>query len=393
MAEFPRVRLGEVLSLDVDQVSVDQAATYPMAGVYSFGRGLFVREPLEGSNTTYKVLNRLHQDDFVISQPKAWEGALARVPDTYAGRFLSPVFPTFRADKSKLDIKFFEWYCRQSVVWDELRRSARGIGARRESVLPSQFLALEIPLPPLDEQRRIVARIEALARRVEEARGLRREAVEAAEAMVLSELEQLLNTSNLNGYKIREVSDFTVFDRYGPRFYDETYVEDGTPIMRATDIDDHGRVNYATMPMLDVSLDEIKRLRFQVGDLAIVRSGSVGSSAVFDRSNFDCIPAAYLIQLRFDDSVDPYYVRYCLQTPTVKQSLAGRGTSLKNLNATKIKSTKIPTPPLPEQRRIVAYLDGLQAKVDALRRLQAETQRELDALMPSVLARAFAGEL
>jgi len=43
--------------------------------------------------------------------------------------------------------------------------------------------------------------------------------------------------------------------------------------------------------------------------------------------------------------------------------------------------------------RIIAYLDDLQAKVDELRRLQAETQKELDALMPSVLAKAFAGEL
>ena len=43
--------------------------------------------------------------------------------------------------------------------------------------------------------------------------------------------------------------------------------------------------------------------------------------------------------------------------------------------------------------RIVAYLDDLQAKVDELRRLQAETQKELDALLPSVLDRAFRGEL
>ena len=48
-------------------------------------------------------------------------------------------------------------------------------------------------------------------------------------------------------------------------------------------------------------------------------------------------------------------------------------------------------PPLPEQRRIVAYLDELQAKVDALRRLQAETGAELDALLPAVLDRAFKG--
>ena len=43
--------------------------------------------------------------------------------------------------------------------------------------------------------------------------------------------------------------------------------------------------------------------------------------------------------------------------------------------------------------RIVAYLDGLQSKVDELRRLQTKTQKELDALMPSILPKAFAGEL
>ena len=48
---------------------------------------------------------------------------------------------------------------------------------------------------------------------------------------------------------------------------------------------------------------------------------------------------------------------------------------------------------LDEQRRVVAYLDGLQAKVNALRELQSQSQEELDALLPSVLDRAFKGEL
>ena len=46
-----------------------------------------------------------------------------------------------------------------------------------------------------------------------------------------------------------------------------------------------------------------------------------------------------------------------------------------------------------EQRRIVAYLDDLQAKVDQLRSLQAQTAAELDSLLPSILDRAFRGEL
>ena len=51
------------------------------------------------------------------------------------------------------------------------------------------------------------------------------------------------------------------------------------------------------------------------------------------------------------------------------------------------------TQPLDEQRRIVAYLDGLQAKVDALRKLQLKSGEELSALMPSILDKAFKGEL
>ena len=48
---------------------------------------------------------------------------------------------------------------------------------------------------------------------------------------------------------------------------------------------------------------------------------------------------------------------------------------------------------LPEKHRIVAYLDNLQAKVETLKRLQAETATELDALLPSILDKAFKGEL
>jgi type I restriction enzyme S subunit len=57
------------------------------------------------------------------------------------------------------------------------------------------------------------------------------------------------------------------------------------------------------------------------------------------------------------------------------------------------KAFVIPVPPIDEQRRIVAHLDGLQAKMDVLKKLQSETAAELAALLPSVLDKAFKGEL
>jgi len=68
-------------------------------------------------------------------------------------------------------------------------------------------------------------------------------------------------------------------------------------------------------------------------------------------------------------------------------------TNLASINQRQLKAFKAFKPPLQEQRRIVAYLDNLQSKLDPLKHHQTETGAELDALMPVVLERAFRGEL
>ena len=62
-------------------------------------------------------------------------------------------------------------------------------------------------------------------------------------------------------------------------------------------------------------------------------------------------------------------------------------------SARKITEPKCRCSLVSERHRIVAELDALQAEVDALKRLQAETAAELDALLPALLDRAFKGEL
>jgi len=52
-----------------------------------------------------------------------------------------------------------------------------------------------------------------------------------------------------------------------------------------------------------------------------------------------------------------------------------------------------PLPPIDQQRRVVEYLDNVQAKVGSLKRTQDEAAAELDALLPSILDKAFKGEL
>lgn len=163
MKAWPIVPLRSVLRTHIDAVPSTQLDTVNLAGVYGFGRGLFQRGPISPLDTTYKSFHRLNVGDFVISSPKAWEGAVARITKEFDGWFLSPVFPTFRADSEALDTRFLDWYCKRDAVWWQLQGKAKGMGARRESVSPDQFLSLEIPLPPLTEQQALVTRLDALA--------------------------------------------------------------------------------------------------------------------------------------------------------------------------------------------------------------------------------------
>lgn len=144
MRRWPKVRLGDVMRVHIDAVPSTTLTTVNLAGVYGFGRGLFQRGPIAPRETTYKSFHRLNAGDFVISSPKAWEGALARIPDEMDGWYLSPVFPTFRATDG-LDTRYLDWYCKREAVWRQLQGKAKGMGARRESVSPAQFLSLRFP--------------------------------------------------------------------------------------------------------------------------------------------------------------------------------------------------------------------------------------------------------
>ncbi len=89
------------------------------------------------------------------------------------------------------------------------------------------------------------------------------------------------------------------------------------------------------------------------------------------------------------------FLTWYLRSPIVVNTLNNDsiGTKMPRANMKIFRELKVPVPPLEEQRRIVAYLDGLQIQVERLHRLQSETQKELDALLPSILDKAFKGEL
>jgi type I restriction enzyme S subunit len=379
---FIPTHLAEVLQPDIDAVPVNPTGTYKIAGVYSFGRGLLTRAPLQGSATTYKMMHRLHAGQFVLSQLKAWEGALARVPESLEGWFVSPQFATFRAIPDKLDIRFLEWYCKQSGVWDSLRGKARGMGARRDSVSPERFLELEVPLPSLVEQRRIVARIDELSSKIDEVKTLRSEIQETNEGLYRS---IILSESGKATY-MREVvrlreCDVTVSQ-------DETYDFAGVYCFGGGVFKGQRKAGtdfaYKRLTRLKAGNFVYPKLMAWEGALGIVPTSCEGRVVSPEFPVFEIDERRVL-----PETLDVYF-----RMPSVWPELAaistGTNVRRRRLHPSAFLNFEMPLPSMETQlrlRRAQRIMD------DEMKTLQSETAEELNALMPSILSRAFSGEL
>ena len=197
---FPMVALGEVMIPVERAESPATGTTYRQVGVKLWGLGAYERESMDGSQTRYKKLSRVEADDIIVNKIWARNGSVALVPKSLAGCYVSGEFPTFIPIREKLEPRWFHWLTKTKSFWEKCNEKSQGTSGKNR-IRPERFLEIEIPLPPFPEQRRIVARIEKLAAKIEEARGLRRMAGEETEALIDICWENLSTSSNQSTWK------------------------------------------------------------------------------------------------------------------------------------------------------------------------------------------------
>lgn len=251
---------------------------------------------------------------------------------------------------------------------------------------------LQIPIPPLTEQRLIVARIEELTRRVEEAHRLRREAVEETERYIPAAISSVFGDGQRDGWITRKVKDICEKPQYGYTESARTQAV-GPKFLRITDIQD-GKVDWETVPYC--RCDDVAKYRLKSGDIVFARTGATTGKSFLVIDPPEAIFASYLIRLRVGPSILPEFLYWHFQSSTYWAAVTTGidDGNRPNMNGTKLANLEIPYPAdKKEQRRIVEYLDGLLSKAEELKNLQTGTEAELANFTPALLAKAFRGEL
>jgi type I restriction enzyme S subunit len=392
---WTKVRLGEVLKerREVPDAELLTLGTMKIVSKISFRYGKIELRQAMGTKTGMILI---HPGDLLISGINASKGAIAIYDSNNKESAAATIhYSTYIVNQDKADIDYLWLYLRSNPFQEILFQSLpEGI---KTELKAKRFLPIEIPLPPLKEQRKIVARIEELLAKVEEAQLLRLQAITETDALYKLSSSTVFSKLVIKG-TLSEVLTHRPRNGWSPRCDN---IESGTPVLTLSAVTGFIYNNRA-FKRTSESSSLAAHYWLQSGDILITRSNTpalVGHAAIYDGSPSPCIYPDLMMRLPLRlDMVDCNFVWRWLQTGLVRDYLMtkAKGTSPTMKKISQGVVAGIPFPigvQLHEQHRIVEYLDGLQEKVDALKRLQAETSAELDALLPAILDKAFKGEL
>ena len=171
-------------TISIDRFLTKSEAWIPVApdGQYKqitarlWGKGLTLRGEVPGTAIAAPRQYCAKAGQFLISRIDARHGAFGIVPSELDGALVSNDFPCFDIDASTVLPHYFEWYSRTPQFVDLCRRASEG-STNRVRMKEEKFLKMTVPLPSLEEQRRIVQRLDMVAALVAD----RRRAIEAAE--------------------------------------------------------------------------------------------------------------------------------------------------------------------------------------------------------------------
>jgi type I restriction enzyme, S subunit len=264
-------------------------------------------------------------------------------------------------------------------------------GTANVSLKEKDIATVEIPLPPLAEQQRIVVRIEELSAKIHEARGLRRQVVEEAEALIVSYAHRydLDSCGKLaQGWICTTLRDVV------------TLVQDLHKVQTDTAYPNLGIFSYARglfkkphIAGLQTSATYLNRVH--AGQFIYSRLFAFEGAYGMVNDEFD----NYFVSNEYPtfncntEKVLPEFLYAYFKSPTVWKDVAvgskGLGDRRQRVQPQQILTHRFMLPPIEYQNG----LRQLMAKVGTLKRLHSETAAELDAMLPSILDKAFKAEL
>lgn len=400
-ATWPTATMGEIAPLVRRPVLPEADKLYHEIGIRSFGKGVFHKAPTTGLEIGSKRVFAVEPGDLLFNIVFAWEGATAVATESERGMIGSHRFLTCVTNRMKVDTKFLNYWFTHTEGRERLLQASPGGAGRNRTLGVEKLATIRVPLPPLDEQLRIVARIEELAAKVGEARRLRSLASTELEAALMAARRAIFGEAAANNWVFLSKHIAEIENGKSPATEGRAAEADQWAVLKVGAVS-FGSFDERENKALPPSFKPIERYEVAAGDFLMSRANTgdlVGSCAIVRSTRPRLMLSDKIFRFKFrpTSNLVPEYLDHALKSTALRKQIiaAATGTSptMKNISKEKVLSLRIPDIPPSEQRRVVAKLDALRAKFDSVKALQTETAAELNAMLPAILDKAFKGEL
>lgn len=273
-----------------------------------------------------------------------------------------------------------------------------------------QFLEkAEIPLPPLQEQQAIVAKIEELLSDLENGKQQLLKAQQQLKVYRQSLLkwafEGKLTSKNVSegelpeGWRWVKMGEVIEKPKYGTSKKCD-YINSGKAVLRIPNIG-NGIIDENDLKYAEFDDKEIETYGLQEGDLLTIRSNGsvdlVGKCAIITQRNINYLFAGYLIRLRpIKSKVNSFFLLYSLFSHRLRIQIEEKAKStsgVNNINSEELGDLILSIPPLSEQQQIVEILESKLTVCDKLEETISQNLAQSETLRQSILKRAFEGRL
>lgn len=366
--DWETVSLLDVLERVKRPITLQPNETYRTLGVRLRVAGVFTKEPLKGSEISAKTLFQVEPEDVIYSRLFAWRGSFGVVGDEHAGCVVSGEFPTFRARES-LRPAFFLLWASQPSVWEAAELLSTGTtSGSRNRLKEDDFLTLEIDLPPIEEQDKIVSAVEAADNAFKSAQ-TERDALADLLRSAQHELFGRLDVDEVRLGDIAKVGPGSTPSRNNPSYFggDVAWVKTGD--IRFRDLTETSET------LTEAGLASCAARLLPEGSvvLAMIGQGATrGRAAVLRRPMATNQNAAGIVP---SERLDGRYLFHWLWMNYDDLRGGAEGTSQPALSARIVSNFELPLPPIEDQRAIVQELDVIhRALVEAEDRLAPLTE-------------------
>jgi len=288
-------------------------------------------------------------------------------------------------------------YLRHVLVGDpfhaEFMRTVSGVGGSLLRARPEYVVKIEIPLPPIAQQKRIAAILD----RAEELRSLRRQALGALDAIAQSIFLEMFGdpATNPKGWEVKSMDECAEKIQIGPfgtQLHEEDYIDDGIPSINPTHIQG-GKI--FPNKSFSVSIEKYKQLsqyHLETHDVILGRRGEMGRCAIVSEIENGWLCGTGSLFMRPKHSLlKSGYLFSFLSSKSIKQYLerASQGVTMANLNKTIVSQIPVLVPSIELQQEFARRVEA----IEQLKATHRESLAQLDALFASLQHRAFRGEL